>query len=110
MPGTLQNLLSVAPNGLTPAYTAAVASMAIPNVNGNTVVHIKNGSGVAVNATIRGQGLMGDVLVPDRVVAIPAGQERMIGRLNPALYNQSDGTVQIDLSAVATVTVAVVAP
>lgn len=110
MPGTLQTLQSAVPTGLTPTYAAAVASMAVPNTNGNAIVHIKNGSGASITATIRGQGFMGDIVVPDRVVTIPAGQERMIGRLNPAMYNQGDGTVQIDLSATATITVAVVTP
>lgn len=108
MARTALTVLQVARTGLTPAYTAG-------NVDGHSIVndgrvctHVKNGSGSSINVTVQTPGTVDGLAVSDLVVAVPAGQERMIGPFPPGVYNQADGTVYVDLSAVTTVTLAAV--
>lgn len=100
----------VARPGLNPAYTAGNGSggHSIPN-DGRVFIHVKNGSGAPINATLQTPVTVDDqaaLAVSDLVVAVPASGERMIGPFPPALYNQSDGKVYLDFSAVTSVTVA----
>ena len=78
--------------------------------DGDTVLHIKNGSGSSINVTIQTGGTFEGEAVADKVVAIAAGAEKLIGRFRPALYNQpagaDGGKVLVDFSAVTTVTCA----
>lgn len=98
---------TVSAAGAATVYNAGNASNDIPNSSGRTIVIVKNASGGSINATFKGQGKIGsDQTVADRVVAVPAGAERAFW-LDPVLYNKADGTVQMDLSATASVTVAV---
>lgn len=83
------------------------------NVDGNSVVQtghrvlkVINGSAASINVTLPTPGTVDGLAVADRVVAVPAGATRYISVVNTA-YRQPDGTVLIDYSAVATVTVAV---
>ena len=102
-PLTVQNIVS---SGLTPSFGAA-------NVDGHSMANdgkkdffvVKNGSGVSINATVPTTVVVDGLSVTDRVVAVPAGQERWIGGLTPQYYNNADGTVNIDLSAVTSVTI-----
>lgn len=106
MAGTLMAVQLPGSAGLAPTYNAVAAANAIPN-NGNLVLHIKNGSGASVNATIVGVAQVDGQNVPNRVVAVPAGGERIISQINPGLFNFADGTIEVDFSAIATVTMAV---
>lgn len=47
--------------------------------------------------TIITPGLVGGLAVADQVVALPIGT-KMVGPFSPAIYNQADGTVQIDIT------------
>lgn len=95
--------------GLTPAYTAAPATGAN---NGNTIVnagkmmlHVKNGGGSPCNVTVDTPGTVDSLAVADRVVAVPAGGERMIGPFPIATYNQTGGFIAVDYDFITSVTV-----
>lgn len=92
--------------GLKPIFTAANADGHAIENDGSMVLYVKNGSGVSINVTAVTPGTVDGNAVADRVVAVPAGEDRIIGRFLPAVYNQTNGKVNVDFSAVTTVTVA----
>ena len=94
------------PAGAAPTYTAVSASDQVPNSGGRTVVIVRNASGASINVTIVGTGKIEDLTVANRVIAVPAGQDRLIS-LPAALYNDADGRVTLNFSATASVTIAV---
>lgn len=95
------------PAGVAPVYNAVSASDTIPNPGGRTILLVRNGGAVALNVTLVGRGAMSDVTVPNRVINIPAGQERLIDPL-AGLYNASDSRVTINFDATTSVTMAVI--
>lgn len=94
--------------GLAPTFTAAPAvidGLSIPGT-GDIFIEVKNGSASPINVTIQTGGTLMGEPVADKVVSVPATTgDCMIGPFPPALYNQADGLVYVDFSAVATVTV-----
>lgn len=104
---TLQEIVAV---GVEPSY-AAVNSEDTVKVNSaqRNFLHVKNGSGGSINVTVtavkttaRVQGV-GVVDIDDLVVAVPAGEERIIGPFTEA-YMDSDGEVTIGYSGTSSVT------
>lgn len=92
-------------SGLTPAYTAAnVDGHSIPN-DGQTVLHVKT-VGTAANVSLKIPGTVDGQSVTDKVIALGTNTERIIGPFPPGTYNQPDGSVNVDFSAVTAVTVA----
>lgn len=96
------------------ATSAGLALVTEPgNVDGHSlpiergvVLVVSNGSAGSINVTLVTPGTAdGDLAIPDRIVAVPAGATRYFGNLD-AVYRQSDGSVHVNLSAVASVTVA----
>ena len=92
-------------DGLEPALTAA-------NVDGHSVandvgvyVEVANGSGASIDVTVPTPATQDGLAISDRVVAVPAGETRKIGPFPSRTYNQDDGTVHVDFSAVTSVTV-----
>ena len=77
------------------------------NVNGNAlsyndgriILEVNNTSGGSLNVTVGTPGVVDGLAVADLVVAVAAGATRLIGPFPPAIYNQSDGTVQVDVTA-----------
>ena len=94
--------------GLSPSYTAAIADGHSFANNGRVFAHIKNGDAAEKTITIQTPGTVDGLAVADRTVTIPASEERMIGPFAPAQYNQGNGTVYLDYSAVTSVTVAAI--
>lgn len=106
-------LQTIDADGVEPEY-AAVNSEDTVKVNSaqRNFLHVKNGSGGSINVTItavktsaRVQGV-GVVTVDDLVVAVPAGEERMIGPFTEA-YMDTDGEVTIGYSSTTSVTAGV---
>jgi hypothetical protein len=83
------------------------------NVDGHSLPHdallvVANASAGPINVTLVTPGVVdGDLAVPDRIVAVPAGASRYFGALD-RIFRQADGTAHVDLSAVASVTVAAI--
>lgn len=99
-------------DGVVPSYSAAPAGGTELPGDGDTVLHVKNGSGVSINVTVQTGGTLEGEPVADKVVAVAAGAEKFIGPFRPAAYNQPVGAashankVIVDYSAVTTVTIA----
>lgn len=107
---TVQNLAKA---GATPTYGAVAASDTFLNIGDErTFLHVKNGSGASINVTVTARKTqvkvpgVGQLTVSNLVVAVPAGQERMIGPFSEA-FNDADGLVTVGYSATATVTAGV---
>lgn len=103
MARTALTVQEIVRSGLTPSYSAAnVDGHSLPN-SGKEMFHVKSG-GTGVTVTIQTPGTVDGQAVADRTVVLGTSTERMIGPFPPSIYNQSDGTVYIDFSQVATIT------
>jgi len=106
MARTVLTVQEIVRTGIEPTYEAANADGEQISNNGRMFIHVKNGSGSSINVTAVTPGTVDDLAISDLVVAVPAGEERMIGEFPPAYYNQSDDTVDINFSSVTTITIA----
>jgi hypothetical protein len=107
MARTALSVQSIVRAGLSPTYTAAnVDGHSVANEGKQTFIHVKNGGASPITVTIPTPGSVDGLAVADRTVNVPAGEERMIGPFPAAFYNQADGTVHVDFSAVTSVTLA----
>ena len=73
--------------------------------NGRTIIWAKNGSGGAITVTIDTPGTVDGLAIANQAVSVPAGGERLIGPLNPAVYGQ---IASITYSGVTSLTVGAV--
>ena len=103
---------NITPNGVSPSYTAVTLAADTIATGGSEQVflHVKNGGAASINVTIaavvasvRVPGV-GNVAVPDKVVAVGAGAEKMIGPFSAAY--RDNGLVSPVYSASASVTAA----
>lgn len=112
----LLNAQAVNINGLEPAYAAATLTDGDRFRNsGKEFIHVINGGGSPCNVTVPTPATVGGLAIEDKVVAVPAGEDRMIGTFDPGLYNQpsggtDSGNVYVEYSQVTSVTVAVIKP
>lgn len=96
----------IARTGVVPTYAAAnVDGHSLAN-RGSQFLHVKNGSGSSINVTLVTPVTVGGRAVADDVVAVAAGAEKLIGPFDERTYNNADGKVDVNFSAVTTVTVA----
>lgn len=98
----------VALAGLNPSYAAASAGGdSFPN-DGKIVLHVKNTNGAARTVTVVSQRPASPGLAPsNNGVSVPATTgERLIGPLDPTVWNDANGNVQITYSAETGVTIA----
>ena len=72
-----------------------------------TFLWVKNGSGASINVTITTPGTIDGLSIADRVVAVPAGADRLIA-VPDTFYRSSDGLADVAYSAITTVTAACV--
>jgi hypothetical protein len=101
---TVQNIVRA---GLEPSYDAAAAGGDEFANTGDEFIHVKNGDGSSHTVTIETPATVDGLAVADRDVAIPAGEERMIGPFPGSTYNDGDGMVQLTYDGVTSVTLAV---
>jgi len=93
--------------GTEPTYTAATLTDGDDFLNsGKEFIHVVNGGGSPCVVTVPTPATVKGLAVEDKTVSVPAGEERMIGRFDPGLYNQS-GRCRVEYDQVTTVTVAV---
>jgi len=97
-------------SGILPTYGSAAAGGDDFSNDGKTFLHIKNGGGASINATVTSQVATppAGTAAANKVVAVAAGSEQMIGPINATGFNDASGKVQISYSAVASVTVAAI--
>lgn len=96
--------------------SAAAGGDTFANPRGTAMLYVKNGGGSSINVTLTAQqtkrpaeGPWPEATVPDVVVAVAAGVEKIIGPI-PSAYNTDTGNVAVSYSAVTSVTVAVIQP
>lgn len=94
--------------GLTPSYAAAAAGGDQFANSGKAMIHAKNASAGSLTVTVNSQTNCSQGFDHDAAVAIPAGQERMIGPFPKGRFDDANGNVQITYSGVTSLTVAVV--
>lgn len=93
-------------SGLTPAYAAASAGGDTFVNNGRIMLHIKNGGASPITVTIVSAKTCNFGFQHDITVTINASSEKMIGPFPPERFNNDSGMVQVNYSAVTSVTVA----
>jgi hypothetical protein len=102
------NAYLLVPDGTPPTYAAAAAGGDTAPVGSHLFLHIKNGGGSPITATLAVPGnTWNGIATPDTPFVISNGAERMIPL--DSRYQQSDGRAAITYTAVTSVTVAVVA-
>ncbi len=108
MARTTLSVQEIVTTGLDPVYEAANADGEKIANNGRTFVHVENGSGASVTVTVQHPGTVDGLAVADLAVAVPAGEDRMIGPFTGRFEQtgSDEGYVYVDFSAVTTVTVA----
>lgn len=94
--------------GTNPAFASAAGGGDKVAPNDHGYLHAKNGSGgsITVTVVVPGNTKYGQAN-PDVAIAIPAGEERIIGPL-PSDLAGSDGLVAITYSGVTSLTVAAI--
>lgn len=94
--------------GLDVALEAAnVDGNSFPNT-GREVLKVVNNDASGITVTLQTPKQVAGLDVAEETISVPAAGTRYIGRLKPRdLYNQSDGHVYVDYSAVANVEVGV---
>jgi hypothetical protein len=96
--------------GITPVYVAGSASLGHSFANtGHEMLHVKNGGVAPVDVTIATTGKLAGLSLAALKVTVTNAQERMIGPFDPTVFNQPDGTVNVDLSGDAGITLGVFA-
>ncbi len=92
--------------GGNPAFVAAAeAGDEFLNTSGRTMLHVKNGAGVARTVTVECERPCSYGFLHDAVVEIPAGEERIIGPFATFRFNDTSNKVQVAYDNHADVTV-----
>lgn len=99
----------VTPAGIVPSYGAVdqANGNAFDNVQGDRVLHVKNGGGVSLTVTILTPATLEGEEVAERTVTVAAGAEKIIGPFSRRVFNQADSAVYVDWSVGASITAAV---
>lgn len=102
---------AVTPGGLHPTYAACTGGGDLVTPGPGTVLHVKNASGGSLTVTVTDQGSVApagaSAFVGDLVIAIPAGEDRMINVSDEGRFGRAaDGKAVITYSGVTTLTIA----
>jgi hypothetical protein len=98
-------VLTIVQAGVEPALTAAAVGGNSFDNDGRTFFHVDNASGSLIWATFAAQNNCSLGQAHDIAVAVPAGEERMIGPFEKHIYNDNNDEVVVTYSNVTTVTV-----
>lgn len=109
---TIQKIVEA---GLKAVYGAAAGGGdAIVNTKGDVFLHAKNADAATTTITITAQSTSkkiagyGSMTKANAVIAIPAGEDRMIGPFPPEAFNDAAGKVEVTYSSVTSLTVAAI--
>jgi hypothetical protein len=94
--------------GTTPSFASAAGGGDEFLNDGDTVIHVKNGSGGSINVTVNSQTPCSQGFDHDLVVAVGAGAEKIIGPFAKARFDDANGKVQLTYSGVTSLTLAVI--
>ena len=101
---------SASQSGLNPTYAAAASGGDTVDNDGKTVLHVKNGDSSELTVTIASQVTSPEpgTTATDVAVAIPAGEERIIGPFQASGFNDASDELSISYDAVTSVTIAAI--
>lgn len=95
---------SAAVTGITPTYNAAAATDVLQQNDGRTVILVKNDGASPTNVTIDDTGSQTPVgasaFTPDVVVAVPAGEERLIGPFSVNRFKENVGLAFSEITSI----------
>ncbi len=94
--------------GLSPTFGSAAEGGDSFSNSGREYIHVKNGHSGSQTVTVNSQTLCNYGSDHDVAVAIPAGEERIIGPFPKDRFNDAGGLVQLTYSGVTALTIAVV--
>lgn len=92
--------------GLSPSFVAAEAGGDEFANSGRTFLHVKNEGTGSIDVTVDSVKACDQGFDHDLVVAVPNGEERLIGPFEPGRFNNSASRVAVSYSGVTSVTVA----
>tara|TARA_R110000764_G_scaffold10226_1_gene31560 strand:+ start:4022 stop:4366 length:345 start_codon:yes stop_codon:yes gene_type:complete len=98
--------------GLKPTYAAATATGDLLANTGIQYFHVKNGSGVSITASVVPvtttfvSPLLGVLVKETATLILAAGEDGFLGPFEVDAFNSSTGTIEIDYTAAASVTLA----
>ncbi len=95
----------LAPGGVVFSPVAAETDGNAVKNEGNQFFYIKNGSGGAVTITFQTPRTVDGIAIEEVTDSLGAGNEEMYGVFSTHVFNQSNGEVWVDFSAVASVTI-----
>ncbi|MBU0846543.1 hypothetical protein KKH23_05085 [Patescibacteria group bacterium] len=101
---------TISRSGLKAVYSVAASGGDEFANTGSEFIHVKNDDGSSHTVTIETVATVDGLAVADRDLAVPAGEDRMIGPFPTGTYNDSDGKAQLTYDAVTSVTIAVLKP
>lgn len=101
----LQTMQDVLTSGAASAYTAAAAGGDTFPYDPNGFIHIKNGSGVSITATVVVPGTLYGQAIADIPRVITAGADALI-KMAQGMVDPATGLISVTYSAVTSVTVA----
>lgn len=93
-------------DGTAPSYSAASVSGDRFTPGNHTFLHVVNGGAAPVTATITTPGSVDGLAIPDREVAVPAGEDRFIP-VPARTYKSADGLGDVAWTDTTSVTFAV---
>jgi hypothetical protein len=95
-------------SGLAPSFTAASSEGDTFLNDGQTVLYLKNGGSGSVTATVACQTACNYGVMHDAAVAVPAGEERIIGPFARGRFSNNSGYAAVTYSGVDSLTVAAI--
>lgn len=96
------------PTGLEATKNAAAGGGDVFVNDGNIVIIVENGSAGDITVTATSTGTVQGLAIADPAIVVTAGEERMIGPFDPAIFNNSSGQVALTYSGVTSLTVQVI--
>tara|TARA_R110002020_G_scaffold1629_3_gene7340 strand:+ start:3027 stop:3371 length:345 start_codon:yes stop_codon:yes gene_type:complete len=105
-------LQQITESGVSITYSAAAGGGDTADNSGSTFLHIKNGGGSEITATITAEttsvesNIYGDLTKANASIAIAASGEAFIGPFKPAAFNDGDSAIAITYTGVTSVTIA----
>jgi len=108
MAATALTVQSMVNTGLEATYAACNADGNYFTNNGETFLHVINGSGGDITVTVDSPTECSQGETHDIAVVVTAGEERMIGPLNQSRFNDDDGRAQVTYSGVTSLTAAAI--
>jgi hypothetical protein len=98
--------------GIQPVYAAASAAGDLLANTGIQYFHVKNGSGISITASVVPvtttftSPLLGVLVKETATLVLAAGEDGFLGPFEVDAFNSITGTIEVEFTAVTTVTVA----